>query len=39
MLSRALTDHPMGVTLGCLPQLKGPAASAPPPLLGVKVVL
>ena len=39
MLPRALTDLPMGVILGQLPQLKCPDASAPPLLLGVKIVL
>lgn len=39
MLPRALTDLPAGVILGHLPQLKGPAASAPRLLLGVKIAL
>lgn len=33
-----LIDPSMGVALGCLPQWEGPAVSAPPLLLGVKVV-
>lgn len=32
------TPHPMGVALGHLPPWEGPAASAPPLLLGVKAV-